>query len=171
MTKKSPETPAKSIFKFEDICIEDINAVSEIASIAKLKLEEIIPDLDTLSCALYYSDYEDCDRIENTYAEETPQHKAAHVASYMKAHYYLKEAAVKGGFYARFTEQLLEIAVKNPHHGARLVPILNRIMLTAGDHGIDTKLECKILSQIVFLKEKFKFELLDVSDGLVKVRN
>lgn len=143
--------------------------VFEIVSISKLKLEEIIFDLDTLSCALYYSDDDKCNRIENTYGEDTYQHKAAYVASYMKSHDYLKEAAVKGGFYARFTRKLLEIAVEQPNYGARLVPIFDRIMMTAKDHGIDTKLECKILDTILFLTNKFGFRLLDVSDSIAKV--
>lgn len=93
-------THARRIFKTRDVYCEDANIVPIIATMAKITLDEIIKDIDALTCALYYVDEEEIYRLEEAYSAESYQRKAADIAMYMKHHWYLKKAAIKGHFFA-----------------------------------------------------------------------
>lgn len=167
--KNDAKTPCVKIFKNPYTDIEDVSVNEHIAKISAINLENILKEIDPLTCALYFAGYHVAEEIYEKYEDGTTAHKAAEIALCMHEDYSFKRVAISGNFYENFIREIIEVARENMWNAARLMPVIYEARRNAEEHGISWETEGMMDVLLIELSQKLGFSVLEISSGITKV--
>lgn len=136
----------------------------EVRNVLKIELADIAEENTLLLVVMLYgSNPLETEKIMQLYDEDSEEMKAARLCLALHSDAELRYRARLLDFFADGVKAMLNIALSNPLHGARLMPIFCAFATYAEDHDIDEALHGKMIAVMEALRSEMGFAITEIT--------
>ena len=136
----------------------------EVREILKIELEDIADENTLLLTAMLYgSDPMETHKIIDNYDGDAPEMTAARLCLALHKDAELRYRARLLDFFTDNIKAMINIALVNPLHGARMIPIFCTYATYAEDHDIDDELKGKMIAVMEKLRAEMGFAITEIT--------
>lgn len=136
----------------------------EVQNVLKIELTDIAEGNELLLIAMLYgSDPMETHKIIDTYDADSPEMRAAKLCLAFHSNAELRYRARLLDFFTDYIKVMLNIALSNPLHGARLMPIFCTFATYAKDHDVDETLHSAMVEVMEYLRSYMGFAITEIT--------
>lgn len=137
---------------------------TEVKRVLEIELTDIAEEnVLLLTAMLYGSNPMETHKIFDNYVDDSPEMKAARICLALHGDAEFRYRARLLNFFTDNIKAMLNIAISNPLHGARMMPIFCAFATYADDHDIDETLHGAMIKVMEKLRAEMGFAITEIT--------